>query len=210
MAFMNARDDVLTRLRKAHAAPVALPDLRAPGETPDDAIARFVARAGDVGIQVGRVPEQAWVDTAVSELGRRTVRSVAIWDDPMLLPLAAALGATGIEVVRPDHHTADRLAHIDAGITTADYGIAVSGTLLLGCGAARPRSTSLLPPLHVAVIPESSIVPSLAHVFARVTRPLPSVFTFITGPSRSADIEHTPVRGAHGPIEVIVYLIVRP
>lgn len=51
------------------------------------------------------------------------------------------------------------------------------------------------------------IVPTLGHLFQRVGRPLPSALTFITGPSRTADIELTPVQGVHGPVEVVVYLL---
>jgi len=101
----------------------------------------------------------------------------------------------------------DRLATVDAGVTTVDYAIALSGTLLLACDVHRPRSTSLLPPLHIAVLSADRIVPTLDHFFQHVTRPLPSALTFITGPSRTADIELTPVKGVHGPVEVIIYLL---
>jgi L-lactate dehydrogenase complex protein LldG len=204
---MKARDEILTALRASGDARVDLPELRSPTGGSEDLIARFVERASNVGIQVVRAPEQTWVASAVSELGRRNARSVAIWADPLIMPLATALQTHGIDVVRPDQHTTDRLAHVDAGVTTADYAIALSGTLLLTCDALRPRATSLLPPLHIAVVPETRIVPSLAHVFGQLAPPLASAVTFITGPSRSADIEHTPVKGAHGPVEVIVYLI---
>ena len=130
-----------------------------------------------------------------------------LWDDPLLSPLAAALESSGIEVISPARHSFDRLAEVAAGITTADAAIALTGTLLLPCDARRPRSTSLLPPLHMAVLPANRIVPTLGHLFQELSRPLPSALTFITGPSRTADIELTPVMGAHGPTEVIVYLV---
>jgi L-lactate dehydrogenase complex protein LldG len=204
---MNARDEIFARLRAEPDPSATLPPLRSPAMVPDDAIALFVERAERVGIQVVKSTVQTWVDSAVGELQRRGIRSAAIWDDPLLSPLAAAMEASGIELVFPDRHTLDRLAEVAAGITTADAAIALSGTMLLACDAQRPRSTSLLPPLHVAVLPADRIVATLGHVFQVVKTPLPSALTFITGPSRSSDIELTPVKGAHGPTEVIAYLI---
>lgn len=204
---MSAREEILTKLRASRDPRVALPALLAPMEGRPDHVAQFVERAADVGIQVISESAPTWAAAAVSELRRRTVRSVALWADPVTMPLADALQSIGIEVVLPDRHTGARLDHCEAGVTTADAAIALSGTLLLAADARRPRTTSLLPPLHMAVLPGARIVPTLAHLFARVARPLPSALTFITGPSRSADIELIPVKGAHGPVEVIVYLI---
>ena len=204
---MNAREEILARLRASRDPSASLPDLWPPAAVPGDPIALFVERATAVGIQVMKDTARTWVASAVSELCKRSIRAAALWDDPLLSPLAAALESGGIEVVLPDRHTSDRLAIADAGITTADAAIALSGTLLLPCDVRRPRSTSLLPPLHIAVLPAERIVLTLGHLFERVNGPLPSALTFITGPSRTADIELTPVKGAHGPTEVIAYLL---
>ena len=204
---MNAREEILARLRASRDPSASLPDLWPPAAAPGDPIALFVERATAVGVQVMKDTAQTWVASAVSELRTRSIRAAALWDDPLLSPLAAALESSGIEVISPARHSSDRLAEVAAGITTADAAIALSGTLLLTCDARRPRSTSLLPPLHMAVLPANRIVPTLGHLFQELSRPLPSALTFITGPSRTADIELTPVMGAHGPTEVIVYLV---
>jgi len=204
---MNAREEILTRLRATRDPSASLPDLRPPATVPGDLIALFVERATAVGIQVMKDTPHTWVASAVSELRKRSIRAAALWDDPLLSPLAAALESSGIEVISPARHTSDRLAEVAAGITTADAAIALTGTLLLPCDDRRPRSTSLLPPLHLAVLPADRIVATLGHLFQVLHTPLPSALTFITGPSRTADIELTPVMGAHGPTEVIAYVL---
>lgn len=204
---MSARDDTLTRLRSTVGPAAPLPPLLVPGRSAEDSVSIFIERATTVGMEVARPAAERWVASLVQGLRARGVRSVAVWDDPRLAPLTTALKAEGIDVILPDQHTNERLAGVDAGITTAGHAIALSGTLVLDCDPHRPRSTSLLPPLHVAVLEANRIVPTLGHLFQRLGHPLPSALTFITGPSRTADIELTPVQGVHGPIEVVVYLL---
>jgi L-lactate dehydrogenase complex protein LldG len=90
----------------------------------------------------------------------------------------------------------------DVGITSADYGIAESGTLALLAAPGQGRAVSLLPPVHIAVLRSSGIVYELSELFERVEKErgdLPSALTFITGPSRTADIELVLTVGVHGP-----------
>ena len=100
------------------------------------------------------------------------------------------------------------LIDVDAGVTTADYAIADTGTLVLVSGDEQHRLISLVPPLHICILKQSAILPNLAELMSRVgdgpyskdTPPL--VMTFITGPSRTADIELTLTMGVHGPREL--------
>jgi L-lactate dehydrogenase complex protein LldG len=100
------------------------------------------------------------------------------------------------------------------GITSADYALADTGSLVFFSESKESRLLSLLPPCHIAVIESSKIVASLDDVFR--LRPLPgaasSAMVVITGPSRTADIEMRLVRGVHGPgeIHVIVVMIDQP
>jgi L-lactate dehydrogenase complex protein LldG len=105
------------------------------------------------------------------------------------------------------------------GLTGVDLAIAETGTLVLRSGAGRPRTTSLLPACHVAMFDRQVLVESLeqAGVFLEAWHADPTaerhgnaphgrvdgaMITFITGPSRTADIELTLTRGVHGPKEV--------
>jgi L-lactate dehydrogenase complex protein LldG len=135
----------------------------------------------------------------------RAVRRAIMWEDPDLAPMADRLRISGIEIV-PAGAGVGAVAEVDAGITGADWGIAETGTLVLGCGPGRPRLASLLPPAHIAVLRASRILPDLPALFARVG-PLPSALTLVTGPSRSADIGLVPVFGAHGPMAVAILIL---
>jgi L-lactate dehydrogenase complex protein LldG len=161
---------------------------------------RFTSRARAAGTEVTHLERAADLAAVVAAMARdRGVRSAAAWDVPLLRPVTAALAAAGIAVI------ADAAA-ADLGLTTVDHAIAESGTLVLAAGPGRPRAASLLPPHHVAVLPRDRIVFDLAALFPLLGAP-PSALTFITGPSRTADIELTPVRGAHGPIGVTVVVV---
>ncbi len=202
---MSARDQILSRLRASGGPPAPLREIRVPGRTVADPIDLFTERAAAAGAGVVTVASGRFAEALADDLRRRSARVVAIWDDPLLTPLQSVLATAGIEVISPPSSPV-RLAEVDAGITTADYAIAATGTIVLTCSPQRPRGTSLLPPLHIAVLPQDRIVPTLAHLFGNL-RMLPSALTFITGPSRTADIELTPVQGVHGPTSVQVYLL---
>jgi L-lactate dehydrogenase complex protein LldG len=95
------------------------------------------------------------------------------------------------------------------GITGAFAGLADTGTLALVSEPVRPRMNSLLPPTHVALLPTSRLYPTMAAFFAAhpdVTQ-RGSNLVFITGPSRTADIELTLTRGVHGPKFLHVILL---
>ncbi len=171
-----------------------------------DPIALFAHRASAAGAEVVEVTTQTWPADLLGSLRRRGVRTVALWDDPLLEPLRAALATDGVRVLTAAQQEASRLAEADAGVTTADWAVAETGSLVLACSPGRPRGTSLLPPLHVAVLPAGRIVSTLAELLARAA-PVPSALTLVCGPSRTADIELTPVRGVHGPTAVWVYLL---
>ena len=102
-----------------------------------------------------------------------------------------------------------RIARADLGLTGVDLAIAETGTLVLRSGPGRPRSTSLLPPCHVALFERSALLESLQQfgVFLEAWHgdgegSGGAMINLITGPSRTADIELTLTRGVHGPKEV--------
>jgi L-lactate utilization protein LutB len=95
----------------------------------------------------------------------------------------------------------------DAGITDAQAAIAETGSLVLETGEGRRNVDSLVPPVHVAIVGEDSIVGSVAQWLEMLGgRALPQGITLVTGPSKTADIEGILVQGVHGPREVHVLL----
>jgi L-lactate utilization protein LutC len=100
-------------------------------------------------------------------------------------------------------------AAADVGITSADYALADTGTLVILASPAEARLVSLLPPAHIAVVPRERILTGLDELFAVVPHPAEatSSMVLITGPSRTADIEQFLVRGVHGPGAISVVIV---
>ena len=94
----------------------------------------------------------------------------------------------------------------DVGISTAQAAIAETGTLLLDSAYERHRLVSLVPPVHIAVVNASAIVETLSDALTLLQKDkeISPAVTFITGPSRTADIELTLTIGVHGPQELYV------
>jgi L-lactate dehydrogenase complex protein LldG len=101
------------------------------------------------------------------------------------------------------------VAEADIGITSADYALADTGTLVLLSSGEEARMISLLPPTHVAVVPRDRILSGLDELFTVIPNPaeLTSAMVLITGPSRTGDIEQILVRGVHGPGHIHVIVI---
>lgn len=96
------------------------------------------------------------------------------------------------------------------GVTGAFLGIAETGTLMLLSGSLTPASMSLLPETHIAVIETKRVVATMEDAWDRLRleqRELPRAVNFISGPSRTADIEQTVTLGAHGPYRVLIIMV---
>lgn len=153
-----------------------------------------------------------------------TVDEVAAWSE-VPAAVAAYLRAGGLgerAVVWPELPVLDwsavqlsveaRRAQGDdlVGITGCFCAIAETGTLLTLSGPGTPPSTSLLPETHIALVPCARIVKTMEDAWALVRAErarMPRAVNFISGPSRTADIEQTLVLGAHGPYRVHVVLV---
>jgi L-lactate dehydrogenase complex protein LldG len=100
-------------------------------------------------------------------------------------------------------------AETPVGITSTPYALAATGTLATLASDEEQRLVSLLPPAHIVVLPASRILVNLDELFARVPLPadVTSALVFITGPSRTADIEQILVRGVHGPGEIHAVIV---
>jgi len=119
-------------------------------------------------------------------------------------PRRAPSASVAVRLVAPGA-ILDAVAEADLGITEADALIAASGTLVLAAHSGA-RSVSLLPPVHVALVPAARAVPDLAAALRRAGRP-DTCLTLVTGPSRTADIEKKLVVGVHGPCALHVVVV---
>jgi L-lactate dehydrogenase complex protein LldG len=235
---MTDRDTFLDRIRERLQQEYHFP-LRDPGpevaksplrdDTPrPELIAHFTCMLEDVGGHVVRVADDAaacrWVVDFVQErdMGRAVVDGPRA---PIAVPvgeIAAALAEAGLAVtVAPAGDTVGEAARqafrracadADVGVTGAEFAVGDTGTLVLLAGPGAPRTTSLMPPVHVALLPAQRILPNLSVLVARLRAEvwphgMPGGMTLITGPSRTGDIEQTLSVGVHGPGEVWVVII---
>jgi L-lactate dehydrogenase complex protein LldG len=168
-------------------------------------------------VHVVQDPESV-VSVILEILQSHQAKRIVAWDDEGLgLPgLSGALTEAGI-MIEDSHISADsfdrqvRMVALDGvlvGLTGAQGGLADTGTLALVSGPGRGRLASLLPPVHIALLPAQKLYPSLpaflaAHPAAATEG---SNLVFITGPSRTADIELTLSMGVHGPKEIHVII----
>jgi len=130
----------------------------------------------------------------------RLPRAAVVWPDVARLDW----NAHGISVRSGPARADDAV-----GITGVYCAIAETGTLALLSGADTPATVSLLPETHIAIVPTARIVAHMEDCFARVHAErdgIPRAINFVSGPSRTADIEQTVTVGAHGPYRVLIVL----
>ncbi|WP_018130900.1 LutC/YkgG family protein [Effusibacillus pohliae] len=147
------------------------------------------------------------------------------WDHPELekLGIDEALARDGVQVEvwstsrvtaakLPDRAMIQMVNEADAGITWVDYAVADTGTVCLFSSPGKARSVSLLPPIHISIFRAEQLVTRIGEVLAKLDdmnrqSALPAGVNFITGPSRSADIENDLSIGVHGPKKVYALII---
>jgi len=122
----------------------------------------------------------------------------------------AACRTLGLPVCRTDRpYDAADLETCDAGITECDAFVAQTGSVLVTSRSAGGRALSVLPPHHVVLARRDQLVADLPEAFALLKKKYaviyPSFISFITGPSRTGDIERILVLGAHGPKKLTIF-----
>ena len=95
----------------------------------------------------------------------------------------------------------------DVGLSLADAALAETGSVVISSGPGKSRLATLLPPVHIAIIPPGRITTDLFTWTAGRTGPRPANLTLISGPSKTADIEQTMAIGVHGPKQFMVIVI---
>ena len=148
---------------------------------------------------------------SLGDVPAAVVRYLAAQDLPLQAACWPSLG--GLDWSGAGLAVAARAANGDdpVGITGCFCAIAETGTLMLVSGPETAATTSLLPETHIAVVPVARIVPAMEEGFALLRAEfgenLPRAVNFVSGPSRTGDIEQTIVLGAHGPYRVHLLLI---
>jgi len=220
-----ARSSILGALRGgAPAAPLPWPDLapylegpygrgsQGPRVDPRTLVAPFESAARSWRADVLHASDTDWPQAVRLALDQRGCSRVAVGAASPLQPgLDAALG--GLQVRRfeqpLEQWKGELFDAVDAAVTSADAGIADTGTLLLRPGAGEPRTLSLVPGVHVAVLMASRLYASLPAML-RALSPrdeMPTNLLLVSGPSKTADIQQTLAYGAHGPKELAIVIV---
>lgn len=147
------------------------------------------------------------IDSALQTLvAEQNIRRATAWETPHLrqLGITEIISSLGVELVSPNAGKHE-MALCDLGITEADYLLPETGTLVLKSSAEKPRAVSLLPRVHLAIVRLEMMRADLHQVFAEARDH--HYLVFITGPSRTADIELTVTLGVHGPKNLYVWMV---
>ncbi|MBC6491627.1 lactate utilization protein C [Flavihumibacter stibioxidans] len=125
--------------------------------------------------------------------------------------LREQLAAIGMKELTGENGDPSELAACEASITTCEYLVARTGTIVMSSAQESGRTTSVYAPVHICIATTDQLVydirDGLKQVKEKYGGALPSMITFASGPSRTADIEKTLVVGVHGPKEVYLFLL---
>jgi len=211
----------LARNRAAQGEMTPLParEVSALRAVPPDAdlVARFTQAARAAGCHVHCSGESECVAAITALLQAAGARRALVEPQPgTALPpeRAAALidALTTAGVAACQSYDDETLFAADASVTGVRLAVAETGTLVCVSGPASARAASLVPPLHVAIVSGSQIVPDLFDAFEHLGQAgsgtaAASCISFITGPSKTADIEGVLITGVHGPGQVHIVIV---
>lgn len=193
-------------------ADIAKPWLPDGGETPAERVRIFMDNLEKLRAVPRRVPDLASAAEAVATLARdRCWQRIAAHAHPLIDPVLAGLGCSVERVDGPGGFDKNGLEACDAGITACEAAVAQTGAILVSSRTCGGRGLSILPHVHIVVLAVDQVVATVGEAlhFARdrAAGRMPSMLSFITGPSRTGDIERILVLGAHGPKELFVFLV---
>lgn len=228
----TSREEILSRVKKGLYGSTAQRTVTIPSEREsrdfsveeiekrnieniDSLLEQFTNELLNVNTEVRKADSQDELNASVMELIReKGISSFAIWESDYLkeLDLINLLTSGGLKQLYANDKSV--VAQAGIGITEVDYAIADTGTLVLLTDGNKPRSLSLLPPIHLALVRKNKLTSNINELFIILKQILndaqniTSCMTFITGPSRTADIELNLTLGVHGPKEL--YVLIAP
>lgn len=211
--FSSMTNSVLDNIRRSLGRTVETPLGQRPGileprvsDSLDSEIEGFfdeIRRLSGVGQRLHPSAIDFALQTLVAE---HSIRKATVWETPHLgrLGISEILGSLGVELVSPNAGKHE-MALCDLGVTEADFLLPETGTLVLRSSAGKPRAVSLLPHIHLAIVRPELLRADMHQVFAEAKDS--NYLVFISGPSRTADIELTVTLGVHGPKNLYVWMM---
>jgi L-lactate dehydrogenase complex protein LldG len=214
-------ESIRHRTRTGRYKPTHAPDIAwTPGEEPresapiEDPPARFIEELEMLGGHGKRAENLEGAREYILSLAQeRGAKRLIRWDVEELEELGVdePLRGAGVEVAlwRDLEDFREVAATADIGLSTAEWAIADTGSLVLTSGPGKGRTVTLLPPTYVAVLPAERVLRTVPEAIEKYAGEgeLPANVVFHTGPSRSGDIEMEIFVGMHGPGDVHVVLV---
>jgi len=216
----QARDAIIASIRQSLAASLPFDKVRdehhpaeeyrssvekpmRPTCSREELIDNFRGNLESLGAHFAVVSSKAEAGDYLRDLIKKTkIRRIAIADSEIVGGVVAPIN--DVEVFRSA--SKETLFGCDLGVTSAQWGIAETGTLVLESDAERHRLTSLVPAVHVCLLKAEQIRQTLGEILELIDPRRDRTITFITGTSRTSDIELTLAIGVHGPRELHVLL----
>ena len=227
---MNERENILGRIREAlsvpaqkpgghdHASEVPVPQGGHPvsdwlpfvGESFEARIELFRKNAQELAADFRLVESVAEMHLQLADIAKAEGWKKIATHATELADCACA--TLGLPVLQTDGgYDVTEMEQCDAGISACDALVAQTGSVLVTSRSAGGRALSVLPPHHVVLARREQLVPDLAAAFAllkaKYASNYPSLIGFITGPSRTGDIERILVLGAHGPKKLTIFCV---
>jgi L-lactate dehydrogenase complex protein LldG len=180
----------------------------------DQLLEMFCTRAASVGMNVHRLPADQLVKKVHALVEETSAKNavVSVGSVAQALPLKESLRRKGVDVIDwTEEPGLEPLYRAHVGITDVHAAIAESGTFVYCSDAGHSRGLWLVPPVHIALVRKSDILPDMIDFWGRfkgrAPGDWPAGMVFITGPSKTADIEGVLVTGVHGPGRVHVVVL---
>ncbi len=223
----SAQQTIMQRIREALRLPAAKPHLKSTaasgtpakagrpwlpdgGETPDARLTVLTENLIKLKAQLIRVADMSQASLALAELSRTKQWKRLAYHAHM--DTQALIKHVGCETWQADaEFDKQKLESCDAGLTTCEAIVAQTGSIIVSSSTNGGRSLSILPHAHVVIARVDQVMGDLSDAFTfiqqRNSDHMPSMISFITGPSRTGDIERILVLGAHGPKELFLILV---
>ena len=221
------RDKVLARIREALKVPSPEPHeggssghggtafrawLPPVGEALEDQIGLFAKQSEVLKTEFVVCASESEAAAHLSDLALKNDWKLLAWHPGQLNSAVLEHGVQGVELVRIEAgYDPDALEACDAGLTECEALVAQTGSVLVSSLSSGGRALSVLPHHHVVLARSAQVVSDLAAAYEglalRYPGELPSFLSFISGPSRTGDIERILVLGAHGPKKMTVLLV---
>ncbi len=207
---MSTRDEILGRLRGQKREESVPPSAWQTRRHFEDLAGQFEIALTAAGGEAHHLDSlEKAVDRVVELLNQLEAGRVVVNGEPPLahLDLSARLRDIDWFVVgQTEGDLRAFCAAADVGLSGADCALAETGSIIISSGPSKSRLATLLPPVHLALVPISSLTTDIFTWRKVGEEPFPANMTIVSGPSKSADIEQTLSTGVHGPKRFIVLL----